>query len=75
MRLAAAMGAIVVRVSTQAGDEPDVAMLNRTGFRCEGVFRERVLKRGVFRDVWMFGFTRADWLRAAQAAAPSASAP
>lgn len=52
-----------VEATVIAGNTASAALLNRAGFRREGVLRERVLKRGVFRDIWMFGFTRADWLR------------
>jgi ribosomal-protein-alanine N-acetyltransferase len=50
-----------VEATVIAGNTASAALLNRAGFRREGVLRERVLKRGVFRDVWMFGMARADW--------------
>jgi [ribosomal protein S5]-alanine N-acetyltransferase len=56
-----------VEASVMAGNAASAALLTRAGFRREGVMRERVLKRGAFRDVWMFGITRADWTQATQA--------
>jgi hypothetical protein len=45
-------------------------LLGRAGFQREGVLRGRFLKRETFRDVQMFGLTRADWVAAAAAADP-----
>jgi RimJ/RimL family protein N-acetyltransferase len=50
-----------------AGNTASAALLDRAGFRREGVLRERALKRGVFRDVWMYGITDAEWSAAAGA--------
>ena len=51
-----------VEATVMAGNTASAALLDRAGFRREGVMRERALKRGEFRDVWMFGLTRADWV-------------
>lgn len=49
------------RLVMRAGNTASAALLRRAGFRQEGVLRERALKRGIFRDVQMFGITVADW--------------
>lgn len=45
------------------------ALLARMGFTREGELRSRVLHRGAFHDVYIFGITRADWLAASGPAA------
>lgn len=50
-----------VEASVMAGNTASATLLGRAGFSREGVLRERALKRGTFRDVWMYGITRADW--------------
>jgi RimJ/RimL family protein N-acetyltransferase len=52
-----------VEATVMAGNTASAALLDRAGFAREGVLRERALKGGVFRDVWMFGITHADWAR------------
>jgi ribosomal-protein-alanine N-acetyltransferase len=51
-----------VEATVMAGNTASAAVLGRAGFRREGVMRERALKRGEFRDVWMFGLIHAEWL-------------
>jgi [ribosomal protein S5]-alanine N-acetyltransferase len=63
------MGLHRVEATVMAGNIASAALLGRAGFGREGVLRERVLKRGAFRDMWMFGITEADWA-AAQSADP-----
>lgn len=52
-----------VEATVMTGNTASAALLRRMGFRSEGELRERVWHRGVFRDVWMFGITRAEWIR------------
>jgi [ribosomal protein S5]-alanine N-acetyltransferase len=47
-----------VEATVVTGNTASAALLSRAGFQREGVLRERLLKRGTFRDVWMFGLTR-----------------
>jgi [ribosomal protein S5]-alanine N-acetyltransferase len=53
-----------VEATVMAGNTASAAVLSRTGFQHEGVLRERAFKRGEFRDVHMFGITRAGWTAA-----------
>lgn len=62
-----------VEATVMAGNTASATLLSRAGFRREGVLRERVLKRGTFRDVQMYGLTRADWAVSAQTTDPHAS--
>jgi [ribosomal protein S5]-alanine N-acetyltransferase len=55
------MGLHRVEATVMAGNTASAALLGRAGFRREGVMRERALKQGEFRDVWMFGLIRTDW--------------
>jgi ribosomal-protein-alanine N-acetyltransferase len=57
------MGLHRVEATVMAGNTASATLLDRAGFQREGVMRERVLKRGVFRDLWMFGITEAEWAR------------
>jgi ribosomal-protein-alanine N-acetyltransferase len=57
-----------VEATVLAGNAASAALLHRAGFEREGVLRGRALHQGTFRDVHMFGLTRADW-----AAAPAAT--
>jgi len=50
-----------VEATVQAGNMASVRVLERAGFRREGVLRERAFKGGDFRDVWTFGVTRVEW--------------
>jgi RimJ/RimL family protein N-acetyltransferase len=50
-----------VEATVMTGNTASAALLSRAGFSQEGVLRERVLKRGTFRDLQMFGLTRDDW--------------
>jgi ribosomal-protein-alanine N-acetyltransferase len=50
-----------VEATVVAGNTASAALLSRAGFQHEGVLRGRFLKRETFRDVQMFGLTRADW--------------
>lgn len=52
-----------VEATVMAGNTASAMLLDRAGFAREGVLRERGLKGGVFRDVWMFGITHAGWTR------------
>jgi len=52
-----------VEATVLTGNTASTALLHRMGFTREGVLRERTLTRGAFRDVWMFGLTRAEWTR------------
>lgn len=60
-----------VEATVMAGNAASAAVLSRAGFHREGVLRGRALKRGEFRDVRIFGITRADWAEAAQTADPA----
>src|SRR5580658_2772045 len=51
-----------VEATVHAGNTATAELLSRLGFTCEGRLRGRVLHRGAFHDVDMFGITRADWL-------------
>jgi [ribosomal protein S5]-alanine N-acetyltransferase len=55
------MGLHRVEATVMAGNTPSATLLRRAGFEREGVLRERVFKRGVFRAVWTFGLLEADW--------------
>lgn len=59
-----------VEATVITGNAASAALLYRAGFRCEGVLRERALKRGAFRDVQMFGLTRDLWVAAARTSDP-----
>ena len=50
-----------VEAAVMAGNAASAAVLSRAGFHRGGVLRGRALKRGEFRDVQIFGITRADW--------------
>jgi ribosomal-protein-alanine N-acetyltransferase len=50
-----------VEATVMAGNAASAAVLSRAGFHRGGVLRGRALKRGEFRDVQIFGITRADW--------------
>lgn len=50
-----------VEALVMAGNTASVAVLRRMGFAQEGEMRERALHRGSYRDVQIFGLTRADW--------------
>jgi ribosomal-protein-alanine N-acetyltransferase len=52
-----------VEATVMAGNTASATLLGRAGFSREGVLRERALKHGTFRDVWMYGLTRSDWVR------------
>jgi RimJ/RimL family protein N-acetyltransferase len=47
-----------VEATVMDGNTASSALPRRAGFECEGVLCERMLKRGAFRDVQMFGLTR-----------------
>jgi ribosomal-protein-alanine N-acetyltransferase len=59
-----------VEATVMAGNVASATLLGRAGFRREGVLRERVLKRGAFTDMWMFGITDAEWVTAQSADPP-----
>ena len=52
-----------VEATVMAGNTASAALLARAGFSREGTMRERALKQGSFRDVWMFGLIQAEWVR------------
>lgn len=56
-----------VEATVLTGNTASATLLSRAGFHREGVLRGRVRKAGAFRDVWMFGITRADWAEGAAA--------
>ena len=37
------------------GNAASAALLRKVGFTLEGVWRERVFKRGAFQSLWQFG--------------------
>jgi [ribosomal protein S5]-alanine N-acetyltransferase len=49
-----------VEALVMAGNVASIAVLSRAGFTHEGEMRRRVLHRGEFRDVWMFGLLRSE---------------
>lgn len=51
-----------VQATVMAGNAASIRLLERAGFSHEGVMRERMLHRGTFHDLWMFGITQAEWL-------------
>lgn len=51
-----------VEATVHTANTASIGLLTRMGFTREGELRERVLHRGTFHDVYMFGITRADWL-------------
>jgi [ribosomal protein S5]-alanine N-acetyltransferase len=57
------MGVHRVEATVMHGNTASATLLHRAGFAREGVLRERILKRGTFRDLWMFGITEAEWAR------------
>jgi [ribosomal protein S5]-alanine N-acetyltransferase len=61
-----------VEATVAAGNTASATLLGRSGFQREGVLRGRFLKQETFRDVQMFGLTRADWAAAVPAADPPA---
>jgi ribosomal-protein-alanine N-acetyltransferase len=54
-----------VEATVMTGNTASAALLSRMGFQHEGDLRERALHRGTYRDVQMFGLTRAAWASAA----------
>lgn len=58
-----------VEATVHTANTASGALLARMGFTCEGELRGRVLHRGAFHDVYIFGITRADWLAASGPAA------
>ncbi len=52
-----------VEATVMTGNTASATLLLRIGFTQEGELRERAWHRGAFRDVWIFGLTRTDWLR------------
>ena len=50
-----------MEASVLAGNTASVALLERAGFHREGMQRERVLHRGSFRDLWLYGLLHREW--------------
>jgi ribosomal-protein-alanine N-acetyltransferase len=50
-----------VEALVMAGNAASISVLSRVGFTHEGEMRRRVLHRGEFRDVWMFGLLHSEW--------------
>lgn len=51
-----------VEALVMTGNTASAAVLRRMGFAHEGEMRERALHRGSYRNVQVFGLTRADWV-------------
>jgi|GEM_PF-5390244 len=58
----AVRGAERIIATVFVGNAASRNVTEKLGFRCEGVLRAAVRKRGVMRDEWMLAITRADWL-------------
>jgi [ribosomal protein S5]-alanine N-acetyltransferase len=50
-----------VEATVMAGNLASARLLERAGFRREGILRDRAWKGEEFKDVWMFGITRGEW--------------
>ena len=57
------MGMEKIEACVYTGNEASRRALLRAGFRQEGLVRKAVLKRGVWRDEWLFGILREEWPR------------
>jgi ribosomal-protein-alanine N-acetyltransferase len=49
-----------IEADVVAGNDASMHILNKLGFRQEGVWRERIFKNGQFHDVVQFGLLRRD---------------
>jgi ribosomal-protein-alanine N-acetyltransferase len=51
-----------VEATVLTGNTASIALLKRIGFQHEGELRKRVLHRGRYHNVHIFGLTRSDWV-------------
>jgi ribosomal-protein-alanine N-acetyltransferase len=56
------MGMEKVEACAFLGNRASRRVLEKCGFRDEGIVRKAVLKRGRWLDEWLLGITREDWL-------------